>query len=167
MRLLNLRFIFIADFCPHLGSFFFSLRFDQISPLAVFRSWLLTWRQPEVKFGRNIVKKKKLPRWGQKSAIKIKLNLRLTIIILNKWVNNSIWPINGTLHILPIWVDLKVKAMKGYSTFPNANFVCAQWNGFKLYNLTLIVLFSQLKGFKYCDLILIIQFNVNHLFAQR
>ena len=33
------------------------------------RSRLITWRRPEVKFGRNVVKeetKQKLPRWGQK-----------------------------------------------------------------------------------------------------
>ena len=41
MRLLNLGINFIADFCPHLGTFllFFSLRFGQVSPLAIFR-WL-------------------------------------------------------------------------------------------------------------------------------
>ena len=44
MRLLNLRINFkkiylLRPFCPHLGRFFFLLRFGQISPLAFFR-WL-------------------------------------------------------------------------------------------------------------------------------
>ena len=88
---------FIADFCPYLGIFvvvvFLSQRFGQISPLAVFRwltmtsyrnaescnripihsyprSLLITWRRPEVKFGRNAVKK--IARWRLKSTIKLK-----------------------------------------------------------------------------------------------
>ena len=84
---------FIANFCPHHGSFLlvFSLRFGQILPLAIFRwitathNWnaescncipsyyclpygyrtqnsyprlrLITWRRPDVKFGRNAVRK--------------------------------------------------------------------------------------------------------------
>ena len=70
---------FIVDFCPHLYSFF-SLCFGQISPLAIFRwltttsdrnaescncipsnsypkSRIITWRQPGVKFGWNVVRK--------------------------------------------------------------------------------------------------------------
>ena len=47
------------------------------------RSQLITWRRPEVKFGRNVVrkttKKNKLPRWGKKSAIKLILRLRSLI----------------------------------------------------------------------------------------
>ena len=40
------------------------------------RSRLITWRSPEVKFGRNVVRKttKKLPRWGQKVRNKKKKN---------------------------------------------------------------------------------------------
>ena len=49
--------IFIADFFPHLGSFllFFSLRFGQVSPLAIFK-WLTA--TSEVKLGRNVVRKR-------------------------------------------------------------------------------------------------------------
>ena len=46
------------------------------------RSRLITWLRPEVKFARNVVRKtttKKLPRWGQKSAIKLILRLRSLI----------------------------------------------------------------------------------------
>ena len=88
MRLLNLRiiFLFIADFFPHLGSFlccFFFTTFRLTMEGSNYwgygyktqhsypRSRLITWRRPEVKFGRNVVKKKqhkKLLR-GKKSAI--------------------------------------------------------------------------------------------------
>ena len=48
-------------------------------------SRLITWRRPEVKFGRNVARKttttkKTLPRWGQKSAIKLILRLRSLIL---------------------------------------------------------------------------------------
>ena len=50
------------------------------------RSRLITWRRPEVKFGRNVVREKKknnkkLPRWGQEIVIKIELILRLRRLI--------------------------------------------------------------------------------------
>ena len=43
------------------------------------RSRLITWRRLEVKFGLNVVWKKtpKLPRWGQKYAIKKKNNSQI------------------------------------------------------------------------------------------
>ena len=42
-------------------------------------SRLITWRRPEVKFGRNVVRKttKKLPRWGQKVRNKNKINSQI------------------------------------------------------------------------------------------
>ena len=51
------------------------------------RSRLITWRRPEVKFGRNVVKEEttqKLPRWGEKVRNKKKLILRLRNLI-SKW----------------------------------------------------------------------------------
>ena len=107
MRLLNLRinsfFIFCGLFVLILVVFFvlflLSLRFGQISPLAFFRwygyktqhsysrSWLITWRRPEVKFGRNVVKEETAPNTtyqdeDKKSAInKKKINSHKWICI--------------------------------------------------------------------------------------
>ena len=41
----------------------------------------ITWRRPEVKFGRNVVKEEttqKLPRWGQKVRNKLKINSQIS-----------------------------------------------------------------------------------------
>ena len=53
MKLLNLSITFIADFCPHLGSFCCFSHYVS----AEFHLWLITWRQPELKVGRNVVRK--------------------------------------------------------------------------------------------------------------
>ena len=79
MRLHNLRINFIAEFCPHLGSFllFSSLRFGQISRLqdSAFLSEVavnhLKTARGETWPKRIEKNNKKLPRWGQKSAIKL------------------------------------------------------------------------------------------------
>ena len=76
MRLFNLRINFIADFCPHLGSFllFFLLRFGQISPLAVF-SWLTATLDRNAESCNHIPSNYCLP----KSTIKSILRLRSLI----------------------------------------------------------------------------------------
>ena len=47
-----------------------------------------------------------------------------------------------------------------------SSFVCSQLNSFEYYYYqTLIVLFAMFNGFKNCYLILMIQFNINNLYA--
>ena len=50
-----------------------------VSPDSYPRSRLITWRRPEVKFGRNVMKRnnKKLPRWGQNVRNKYRINSQI------------------------------------------------------------------------------------------
>ena len=100
-KIWELIFYLLRTFCPHLGSFCVvssSLRLGQISPLAFFRwltyprSRLITWRKPEVKFGRNVVKKNQYKNYqdeDKKSAINKKINSQI------KKPHLKMIPING------------------------------------------------------------------------
>ena len=86
------------------------------------RSWLITWRRPGVKFGRNVMKKKQHKNYqdtDKKSAINKKLILRLRSLILK-------------------WFQLKTNL---------SSFVCTQLNSFKNCNIILIILFNIISLF--------------------
>ena len=119
----ELIFHLLWTFCPHLGSccvVSFSLRFGQISSLALFR-WLtanserlITWRRPEVKFCRNVVKKKQHKNYqdDKKSAINEKIIFRLRSLI-SKWFQFKAFLL---VRLSLIWFYLK-------SNF-SVNYIC-------------------------------------------
>ena len=92
MRLLNLRisFLFIADF---LSASWYKTQHSYP------RSRLITWRRPEVKFGRNVVKKKQHKNYqdeDKKSAINKKLILYFDLFIsiyINFFISIYISPV--------------------------------------------------------------------------
>ena len=147
----ELIFYELQSFCPHLGSFSIvssSLRFGQISPLATTmegsnywrygyktqhsypRSRLITWRRPEVKFGRNVVKKKQHKNYQDED-----MNKKLILI------NNSICtPLNGYKYgYLTLKILLNINYLFAYS-----------------YSHIVRPIFTRMYGFRYLIIILII-----------